>query len=129
MPYVASTRAGLLGVDDERVRAAAMADVQSSLTALGERALRSVEALEVEKARLEARLLTAYGVLHTIEAQQVETSPSRPGSAPVRSPAACPSPPHRAGTGSSWRRYAPGRPRCTVRCRSRPRPPSSRTRR
>ena len=55
------------------MRAAAMADVQSSLTALGERALRTIEALEVEKARLEARLLAAYGALHTIESQQVET--------------------------------------------------------
>ena len=73
MPYVASTRSGLLGVDDDKVRSAAMADVQGSLTALGERALRTIEALEAEKARVEARLLAAYGALHTIESQQVET--------------------------------------------------------
>ena len=73
MPYVASSRAGLLGVEDEQVRAAAMADVQASLTAMGERALRTIESLEREKARVEARLLAAYGALHTIESQQVET--------------------------------------------------------
>jgi hypothetical protein len=50
-----------------------MADVQGSLTAIGERALRTIEVLEVEKARVEARLLAAYGALHTVECQQVET--------------------------------------------------------
>ena len=55
MPYVASTRTGLLGVEDDQVRSAAMADVQGSLTAIGERALRTIEALEAEKARVEAR--------------------------------------------------------------------------
>lgn len=65
MPYVASSRAGLLGVEDDQVRSAAMADVQGSLTAIGERALRTIEALEAEKARVEARLLAAYGALHT----------------------------------------------------------------
>jgi hypothetical protein len=73
VPYVATSRTGLLGVEDDGVRAAVMGDVQASLTALGERALRSIEALEAAKARLEARLLTAYGALHTIEAQQVAT--------------------------------------------------------
>ncbi|GAA3693200.1 HNH endonuclease signature motif containing protein [Terrabacter ginsenosidimutans] len=73
MPYVASTRTGLLGVEDDRLRAQVMADVQDSLTALGERALGTIEALETEKARVEARLLAAYGALHTIESQQVET--------------------------------------------------------
>ena len=73
MPYVASSRAGLLGVDDDQVRSAAMADVQGSFTAIGERALRTIEALEAEKARVEARLLAAHGALHTIECQQVET--------------------------------------------------------
>ncbi len=73
MPYVASTRTGLLGVEDDQVRSAAMADVQGSLTAIGERAVHTIEALEAEKARVEARLLAAYGVLHTVECQQVET--------------------------------------------------------
>ena len=73
MPYVASSRTGLLAIEDDQVRATAMGDVQSSLTALGARALRTIEALEVEKARLEAKLLSAYGALHTIEAQQLET--------------------------------------------------------
>ena len=73
MPYVASTRTGLLGVEDDGLRAQVMADVQGSLRALGERALGTIEALETEKARVEARLLAAYGALHTIESQQVET--------------------------------------------------------
>lgn len=80
MPYVASSRAGLLGVEDDQVRSAAMADVQGSLTAIGERALRTIEALEAEKARVEARLLAAYGALHTIESQQVQTLALTPGS-------------------------------------------------
>jgi hypothetical protein len=54
VPYVASSREGLLGVEDDQVRSAAMADVQGSLTAIGERALRTIEALEAEKARVEA---------------------------------------------------------------------------
>lgn len=73
MPYVASSRTGLLGVEDDGLRAQVMADVQGSLRALGERALGTIEALEKEKARVEARLLAAYGALHTIESQQVET--------------------------------------------------------
>lgn len=73
MPYVATSRAGLLGVEDDQVRSAAMADVQGSLTAMGERALHTIESLELEKARVEARLLAAYGVLHTIESQQIQT--------------------------------------------------------
>src|SRR6478752_7610311 len=73
VPYVASTRTGLLGVEDDGLRAQVMADVQGSLRALGERALGAIEALETEKARVEARLLAAYGALHTIESQQVET--------------------------------------------------------
>ena len=73
MPCVASTRTGLLGVEDDRLRAQVMADVQDRLTALGERALCTIEALEVEKARVEARLHAAHGALHAIESQQVET--------------------------------------------------------
>ncbi|MBC9820711.1 HNH endonuclease [Terrabacter sp. MAHUQ-38] len=80
MPYVASSRTGLLGVEDDQVRAAAMGDVQGSLTALGARALRAIAALEAEKARLEARLLSAYGALHTIEAQQIATLSAARGS-------------------------------------------------
>ena len=140
MPYVASSRAGLLGVDDDQVRSAAMADVQGSFTAIGERALRTIEALEAEKARVEARLLAAYGALHTIECQQVETlaltagslhvSADRvvseeialaTGSVSVRWPADCRWPPLRGGTGRSSPRFGPARRHCTAPCRSRPR--------
>ena len=121
MPYVASTRPGLLGVEDEQVRAAAMADVQASLT--------------------------AYGALHKIESQQVETLALAAGSLHVS--------PDRVvteeialatgvGTGEVARRLAvataPRRFRALVGalragetslhrcCRSRPRPPRCRTR-
>jgi hypothetical protein len=54
--------------------------VIEGLARAGERVLADIEALEDAKARVEADLLTAYGALHTIEAQQIAALPAKAAS-------------------------------------------------
>jgi hypothetical protein len=60
------------------------ADPLPSLFTAGESALREIERLEVEKARLEGRLLDAYAALHTVQEQQHEVLGLSRGPVPVR---------------------------------------------
>src|SRR6476620_2000859 len=59
-------------------------DPLPSLFIAGESALREIERLEVEKARLEGRLLDAYAALHTVQEQQHEVLGLSRGPVPVR---------------------------------------------
>ena len=62
-------------------------DPLPSLFAAGEAALREIESLEAEKARLEGRLVDAYASLHTVLEQQHEVIGLSNGPVPLRADA------------------------------------------
>ena len=70
-PFVTAPRVGSApdsaSFDDTYTKA----HLQIDLTIEGDRILREIEALEVEKAQVESELLDAYAALHSVEAQQV----------------------------------------------------------
>lgn len=62
--------AGVLSISTVREPVESRVDRFVSLTRAADAALAQIEALEVEKARLEGRLVDAYATLHTIQEQQ-----------------------------------------------------------
>ncbi len=71
VPFLDSARPGLSPLERALGGTYSKADLQLDLTTEGDRILREVEALEREKARVEADLLDAYAALHSVEAQQI----------------------------------------------------------
>ena len=69
-PFVSSPRVEVPPLDDGYTKA----HLQIDLTIEGDHLLREIEALEVEKAKVEADLIDAYAALHSVEAQQVATA-------------------------------------------------------
>lgn len=66
-PFVSSPRVEVPPLDDGYTKA----HLQIDLSIEGDHLLREIEALEVEKAKVEADLIDAYAALHSVEAQQV----------------------------------------------------------
>jgi uncharacterized protein (UPF0548 family) len=71
MPLLGSTWMGLSPLEAALGGTYTRADLHVDLTTAGDRALRDIEKLEVQKARIESRLLEAYATLHAIEDQQI----------------------------------------------------------
>ena len=69
-PFLTSPRVGTFPLDPLDATYT-KAHLQIDLTIEGDRILREIEALEVEKAQIESDLLDAYAALHTVEAQQI----------------------------------------------------------
>jgi hypothetical protein len=73
-PFLTSSRAGASPLDASLDATYTKAHLQIDLTIEGDRLLREIEALEVEKAQVEADLIDAYAALHSVEAQQIATA-------------------------------------------------------
>ncbi|CAN7202743.1 HNH endonuclease [Terrabacter sp. LjRoot27] len=70
-PFLSPSRIGPSPADAPFDETYTKAHLQIDLTIEGDRILREIEALEVEKAQVESDLLDAYAALHTVEAQQI----------------------------------------------------------